>query len=99
MVIGSLPLAVWLHSAPSQTLQDWNDPWTHSPLSTPAVRARGRHVHHTGHLAETVDAVSDTVVTALRPVGLEGGMVANLALLFDGRPETVNVEAAWARPA
>jgi hypothetical protein len=37
-------------------------------------------------------------MTALRPVGPEGGMVANLAPLIDGRPKTVNVETAWARP-
>jgi multiple sugar transport system substrate-binding protein len=56
----------------------------------------GMIFHHTGSLTEIVDALGDTVMTAPRPVGPAGGMVANIAPLFNGMPKADNAEAAWA---
>jgi len=52
--------------------------------------------HPIGSLTEIVDVLGDKAMKALRPVGLAGGMVANIAPVFNGRPKAVNVEVAWA---
>jgi multiple sugar transport system substrate-binding protein len=56
----------------------------------------GMIFHHTGSLTEIVDALGDTVMTAPRPTGPAGGLVANISPLFNGMPKTDNAEAAWA---
>ena len=55
----------------------------------------GMIFHHTGSLTEIVDVLGDKVMTAPRPAPA-GGMVANIAPLFNGMPKADNVEAAWA---
>jgi multiple sugar transport system substrate-binding protein len=51
--------------------------------------------HHTGSLTEVVDALGESVMTAVRPAG-PAGLVGTIAPLFNGMTSDANADASWA---